>query len=203
VRDTLVQNSLVNKDYLETIKVFDGKIYNLSYHQERYNNVINQLGIQKTKQLKEYINPPSVGLYRCRIFYNANNISVTYHPYIKKDIHSLKIVFDDTIEYQKKYANRDNIDILYQQKGICDDVLIIKNSFVTDTSIANIAFYKDGVWRTPKSPLLQGTTRKRLLKEKKIIEEEIRVEDIDSFTGVALMNAMIDFDILESCKFLL
>ena len=67
---------------------------------------------------------------------------------------------------------------------------------VTDTSIANIALYNDGLWFTPKKPLLEGTTRARLLNAGKIIEKDIAVEDLNNYSRVALMNAMIDFDII-------
>lgn len=189
----------MNKEYLETIKILDGEIYNLKYHQKRYESVLNSLNIQETRILEEYIKPPKKGLYKCRIVYTSNNdISVSYHPYHKKLVYSLKLITNNEIEYEYKYLNREKIDRLFSQKDNCDDILIIKNSFITDTSIANIAFYKDGVWKTPKYPLLNGTTRQRLLDEGRIIEEEIREIDIPSFSKIALMNSMIDFDILES-----
>jgi len=84
------------------------------------------------------------------------------------------------------------------QKEQCDDILIIKKGLVSDTSIANIAFYDGKLWFTPKAALLKGTCRTRLLLEGKIIEKEIRVEDIKKYKKIALMNAMIDFDIIAS-----
>ena len=85
-----------------------------------------------------------------------------------------------------------------------DDILIIKDLLVTDTSIANIAFETSGgEWITPKNPLLKGTTRARLLDEGKLKEADIRVHELRSFTKVALLNAMIDFDVLDRCEFLI
>jgi len=75
--------------------------------------------------------------------------------------------------------------------------------FVTDTSIANIAFYDNGMWKTPKNPLLKGTTRARLIDEGKLIEADIRVNELRNFSKVALLNAMIDFDVLQECEFLI
>jgi len=74
--------------------------------------------------------------------------------------------------------------------------LIVKNSLITDTSIANIAFFDSIRWVTPALPLLKGTTREKLLREGKIFEENIHVDDLERFSKVALMNAMIDFDII-------
>lgn len=190
--------------FLETIKVFDGKIYNLSFHQDRYESVLNSFGIDSYQTLATFIKAPSKGLYRCRLVYTADNIEdieVTFYKYTKKKINSLKIVYDDSIEYCKKYLNRDTINELYEKRASCDDILIVKNSFITDTSIANIAFFKKGIWYTPKKPLLKGTTRQRLLDEKKIIEEDIKIEDLKNFSQIALFNAMIDFDIIRDISY--
>ena len=59
-----------------------------------------------------------------------------------------------------------------------------------------MAFYDGNTWVTPSSALLEGTTRKRLLESGKIVLKEIKVEEIKGFQKIALMNAMIDFDII-------
>lgn len=186
----------MNRTYLETIKALDGKLFNLSYHQKRYESVLKSLGINDFKNLKEYLNPPTSGLYRCRLVYDEKNISVTYHKYKKREIKSLKLVYDDKINYSKKSTNRDELNNLFEKREECDEVLIVKNTLITDTTIANVAFYKDGLWYTPKEPLLEGTTRARLLDEGKIIEKDIRVHDLKNYSKLALMNAMLDFDII-------
>jgi 4-amino-4-deoxychorismate lyase len=78
--------------------------------------------------------------------------------------------------------------------------LIIKNELVTDTSIANIAFFDGEKWLTPKKPLLKGTTRARLLENGEIFEADIDVHTLKNYTQVALLNAMIDFDIISEDK---
>ncbi len=186
----------MSSTYLETIRAVDGEVYNLSYHQKRYENVLSSLGFNNFKNLSNYLQPPSVGIYKCRLIYDENIINVTYHPYKKREIKSLKLIYDDTIEYSKKSTSRVAIDKLFAKKGKCDDILIIKDSLVCDTSIANVAFYSSGVWSTPSKPLLNGTTRQRLLDDGKIIEKEIRVQDLHNYSKIALLNAMIDFDII-------
>lgn len=186
----------MNNDYLETIKSLNGEIFNLPYHQRRYESVLNTFNISDFKNIQDYLKPPSRGLYRCRFVYNKKDIHITYHEYKKKDVKSLKLVYDDKIEYAEKSTNRKVLDKLFEKKEDCEDILIVKNSLVTDTSIANIAFYNNGLWYTPKKPLLKGTTRARLLDESKIIEKDIFVNDLGNYSKVALMNAMIDFDII-------
>lgn len=193
----------MNNTFLETIKSVDGELFNMSYHQKRYESVLNSLGIEKKKDLIEYLNPPEFGIYRCRLVYTHDEINVSYHEYQKKDIKSLKLIFNNEIDYSLKFENREDIDVMYKQRDDGDDILIIKDLLVTDTSIANIAFYKNGEWFTPKTPLLKGTTRARLIDEGKIFEADIKVQDIRSFSKIALLNAMIDFDVIEECEFLI
>lgn len=188
------------KIFIETIKAVDGEVFNISYHQDRYEGVLKKFKIEYPQNLSLFLKPPKNGLYRCRLTYDLSKIphqiDVSYHEYKKRDINSLKLVYDDYIEYSMKYACRDELDRLYSLKNGCDDVLIVKNSLITDTTIANIAFYDSTRWITPALPLLKGTTRQRLLNEGKIVEKDIHVEELKKFSKVALMNAMIDFDII-------
>ena len=182
--------------YLETIKIQDGEIFHLEYHQKRYERVLSFLGLQEFSDLSKYISPPLEGLYRCRVVYDEESVEVTYHPYVKRDINNLKIIYDDTIEYTHKSTARDEINALFAKRGRYDDILIVKNSFITDTSIANIALKKDDIWYTPASPLLRGTTRERLLRKGYIVEKDIHLDEVYDYSEVALLNAMIDFDII-------
>lgn len=190
----------MNKTFFETIRAVDGEIFNISFHQERYESVLKHFGIDEVQNLEKYLNPPKIGTYRCRLIYDISilphNIEVTYHEYNKREIKSLKLLYDDEIEYSLKSTCRNRLDALYAQRGECDDVLIVKNSLITDTTIANIAFFDSNRWITPRKPLLMGTTRERLLRAGKIFEEDIRVDDLEKFSKIALMNAMIDFDII-------
>lgn len=187
----------MNNAFLETIKVLNGEIFHLSYHQARYERVLKRFGVSGVQNLENFITPPQKGLFRCRLIYDKHGfIETSYHHYQKREINSLKILHDDTIEYAMKYVNRERLDMLFAQRGEGDDVLVIKNGLVSDTTIANIAFFDDKRWITPATPLLKGTARQRLLDGQKIFEEEIRIEDLERFSQVALMNAMIDFDII-------
>jgi len=192
---------LIKNSFLETIKALDGEVYNISYHQKRYESVLRSLGSSNYKDLIEYIHPPSTGLYRCRLVYTIDTIEVSYHPYTKKEVHSLKILHDDNIVYSKKSTNRKDIDTLYEKKENCDDILIVKNALVSDTSIANIALYKEGIWYTPALVLLEGTTRQRYIDKGVLIPKDIDVDTLKEYTKVALLNAMIDFDIITNISF--
>ena len=188
----------MNKNiYFETIRCEDFEIFNLEYHNKR---VANTIGLNLN--LQEYIYPPNEELIRCKITYNDFEVlNVEYFPYKKREINSFKLIFDDELEYSKKYLNREALDKLFTQKDDCDEIIIVKNGIVTDTTIANIAIFYDEVWITSKNCLLKGTTRNRLLEDKFLVEKDITVNMLKKASKIALMNAMIDFDIKENYSF--
>lgn len=182
--------------YFETIKCEDFEVFNLNYHQKR---VANTIGLNIN--LQEYINPISEELLRCKLIYDENGVvDVLYFPYKKREIKSFKIIFDNEIEYSKKYLNRAKLDELYEKRDDCDEVIIIKNEIVTDTTIANIAIFYENLWITSKNCLLGGTTRARLLEEKELFEKDITLDMLKNASKVALMNAMIGFDEIKDFK---
>lgn len=182
--------------YFETIKCEDFEVFNLDYHQKR---VANTIGLNIN--LQEYINPISEELLRCKLIYDENGVvDVLYFPYKKREIKSFKIIFDNEIEYSKKYLNRAKLDELYEKRDDCDEVIIINNEIVTDTTIANIAIFYENSWITSKNCLLDGTTRARLLEEKKMFEKDITLDMLKNASKVALMNAMIGFDEIKNFK---
>jgi len=184
-------------EYFETIKCDDYEVYNLDYHNKRVSNTVAM-----NLNLQEYIYAPSNKLLRCKLIYDDSGVlEVNYFPYKKREIKSFKLVFDDTIDYSKKYLDRTYLDKLSEKKDECDEIIIIKNDLVSDTSIANIAIYDGSVWMTPKTPLLYGTTRDRLLNEQVLIEKDITVEMLKNSKKLALMNAMIDFDEIKDYSF--
>jgi 4-amino-4-deoxychorismate lyase len=180
-------------NYFETIKCDDYKIFNLQYHEKR---IVKTIG--KNISLQEYIYPLSEELLKCKVIYNEDEIlDVQFTPYRKKEIKKLQLVFDDSIEYNYKYENRDNLNKLLNKKNEADEIIIVKDNLITDTSIANIAILLDDKWYTPKIPLLHGTTRAKYLDMNRVKELDIDVETLKKAKKIALLNAMIDFDILE------
>lgn len=192
----------MSREFFETIKIIDGVVQNLFYHQKRFDSVLRHFGSVYRYDLTALINPPRDGLLRCKIIYKILQsgeciFDISYFDYKKRDIKSVKLVYDDDIEYGLKSTNRDVLDLVFAQKEKCDDVLVVKNGLVTDTTIANIAFYDGLHWVTPRKPLLMGTTRDRLLESGEIREADICVRELCGFKKVALINAMIGFDIIS------
>jgi 4-amino-4-deoxychorismate lyase len=186
---------------LETIRLSDGVYENLFHHDQRMNRALRQLcNVEDHFELEEFlthIERPVKGLYKCRITYDETQKEVEFIPYTPGAVRSLKLVEDNDISYEHKFKDRSEIDALFEQRGDCDDILIIKKDMVTDASYANIAFRRKKHWYTPWSALLHGTMRAYLLERGMIIEESISVDDIGSFDGFKLINAMLRWDAPE------
>lgn len=102
------------------------------------------------------------------------------------------------MHYPLKYTHRDELNALFELRGTCDDVLIVKHGLLKDTTIANIALKINGQWITPQTPLLYGTTRARLIDEGFLKPAILTPNDIPHAQKVAIMNAMVGFVEIEN-----
>ncbi len=183
----------------ETIQVRNGKIRNLEYHNRRFNASRRELfGITRQEDLGILIGIPGDlgrGIFRCRVLYGREIDTIEFIPHRQREVQSLKMVSADTIDYPLKYADRRQLEALFRQRGDCDEILIIKNGFVTDTSISNIVFCRsDGSWITPDTYLLKGTMRTFLLETGRIREAAVRPNDLPGYYGAKMINCMLDLD---------
>jgi len=183
---------------IETIKIQNGTIGNLTYHNARLNRTRRELfGLLHPIDLHAHITPPKEQqLYRCRITYTKDIETVEYIPYTPKEQKHFRVVQSD-ICYAYKYANRETLDRLKSQFAKYDDIIVAQNGVLKDTTIANIAFFDGDVWWTPKEPLLAGTVRQYLLDNRKIQAKELKIDEIASYHGFAIMNAMVGFKVIK------
>lgn len=185
--------------FIEVIKVEDGMFVDPQTHIDRIFRTTMHFFAKPPLdvQLMKDMIPINLrtGVVKCRIVYSKKVISIDFEQYKMRNIRSLAIIEDNTIDYNFKYLNREAINELFSQRGDCDDILIVKNSLITDTSYSNVVLknFKDELY-TPTSTLLPGTKRQKLLDTGIIHEKEIRVNDIQSYKGIYLINAMIDIE---------
>ena len=181
---------------LESIRIDHGKTPLLPYHQARMNasvqalyGVKNTISLQNTIQrvVKHHLK----GVYKCRIVYERQIKSITITPYQIKPIKSLKLVDGDGLTYDLKYENRQKINQLFEQRGEFDDILILKNGYLTDTSYCNVFLFDGHEWWTPNTCLLKGTRRSFLLKNGQVRERSIHQKDLHNYKKIRLCNAMI------------
>lgn len=138
---------------------------------------------------------PLAGIHKCRVLYGREIEEITYAPYQMREVSSLRLIAADAVDYTYKSTNRDELNALYARRGVADDVLIVKNGYLTDTSIANVALYdeKMKMWCTPSRPLLRGTRRAELMDKKIIVERDIPQVHLGEYSKIMLFNAMIDW----------
>jgi 4-amino-4-deoxychorismate lyase len=184
---------------VESIKCLDGKLCNLEFHNERMMRSMFELfGMNKPVNIEEIVSVPenaTRGVFKCRVEYDTEIRKIEFAAYRPKIITSLKMVEDNTIDYRYKLVNRDCIDRLNDKKGDRDDILIIKNGFLTDTSYANVILKdRSGEWVTPSTFLLPGTRRASLLRQGKIREDQIGYPDLDKYTELKIINAMLGIE---------
>jgi 4-amino-4-deoxychorismate lyase len=180
----------------ESIRLINGQVRNLSYHQDRVNRAFEDYKTPCHLHLKALIKAhdlPQKGLYKLRISYaiNYKKVELKTSPYNSKKIKSLKLIELENESYLNKYEDRGFIDAHYKSKESYDDVLFYRDNKILDTSYCNIAFYNGKKWLTPKEPLLRGTMREQLIAKGKIIKKDISIHEISSFKKARLFNAMI------------
>ena len=184
---------------LETIQVRYGQFQNIEYHNKRFNTSRLELfGLDDFQSLENLIKIPSEcseGIFRCRVVYEKDIQEVTFTTYIYKEVKILKLVEIGDWEYSYKYADRSFMNNLLVENKEFDEVIMIQNGFITDCTIANLAFWDGSNWFTPSTPLLKGTKRQQLLDRQAITETEIKLEDLGKFEGVCLINAFRELSI--------
>lgn len=183
---------------VESIKLCDGKLFNLEYHQQRLNRAMAERFPEAAPiDLATVISIPehcSSGTFKVRVLYGPSVDAVEIEPYHFRTIQSLKVVHHESIDYHLKYTDRQILQQLFAQRGDADDIIIVKNGLVTDAFAANLIFFDGTKWVTPNTPLLKGTQRQFLLEQGIISEIEIKECDISSFQKVGLINAMVSFE---------
>lgn len=181
--------------FVETICIENGKPRNLSYHVQRLNLTMRTF-FPESKAIGEHellTDIPNVqGLQKARVVYDENGITErSFAPYSIRKINSIAIVEGNDISYSWKSTDRTALMRLREKAPDYDEVIIIKNGCVTDTSYTNLCFFDGKEWLTPDTPLLRGTMRQKLLDEGIIREARILKSDLNKFQSVSLINAMM------------
>ncbi len=132
--------------------------------------------------------------YKCRVVYDSENIEISFTTYQKRAISILVLKECNDIDYHFKYENREALNFLAKDLQPGEEVLIVKNNFIAETSFTNIALWNGKEWHTPKRPLLDGVQRSKLLLDKIISEKNISVQDLTSYQKIRLFNALVNWD---------
>lgn len=183
---------------LETLRIDQAGVRDLERHTRRLNQARRILfGAKNDLDLSAFVSAPRMtdnGPVKCRVICGLTVERVEYQPYRKPSIRSLRLVRADDLDYRYKYADRAALDRLRAGRGAADDILIVQSGFITDVSFANVVFFDGRRYVTPHRPLLEGTRRRELLERGAIEEDEIRVEDVERYARVFLINSLLGLE---------
>lgn len=184
--------------FIETMCVEQGRIINLDYHLERIKNTRKHFwNTEKTVPTDQLSALAATQNCRAklRFTYDKENIyDLSCTPYKTRKIERLKLLERNDIEYRYKSVDRSEINLLKAQTEPTDEIIIIKQNCLTDTSYTNIALFDGSQWVTPSTPLLKGTRRAQLLDAGRLIEREVLATDLKLFQSISLINAMMDLE---------
>ncbi len=183
--------------FLETICIKNGIVQGIEAHQERMRNTALCFGFH-APELPDLLAQVPTELrdsqkMKCSVIYHQQILSVVFTPYRPKKIDSLKLV-EANVTYSFKFSDRSAFNALLQEREDCDEILIVKNGCITDTSFSNVVFSKNDQFFTPDSCLLNGTKRQQLLREKRIRETCVTIDNLHHFDKVYLINAMLEIE---------
>ncbi|WGE78420.1 aminotransferase class IV family protein [Actinobacillus equuli] len=181
----------------ETIAIIDGEPQNLAYHQQRFESAIKlYFNAQPQWQLAEVICVPDEfqqGSVRCRIDYNASEFEQQFFLYTPRKINSFQCVYTEDLDYRFKYSDRKRLDSLKTLQA--DEVIIINNGKVSDCTIGNLLFLKQGQWFSSQDYLLKGTQLSKLLEAGMVQLVQITSQDLPQYEQVMMVNALNPFDL--------
>jgi len=185
--------------YFESIRIEKRQWCNIKFHNLRMNLTRNEVfGKDDVLYIEQLVKIPDKlddAVYKCRITYTDDIENVEFDLYTPRIINTLKLVEDPTIDYRLKSTDRSFIQKLYDKRGTADDIIIVQNGFITDSSYTSLIFFDGNEWFTSDTPLLISTHRLFLLDTGKIKETEIKVDDLKKYSCLKMVNAMMPFDV--------
>ena len=96
------------------------------------------------------------------------------------------------LEYRYKYTDRKAIAPTIDEKG--SELVWCRNGLLLECTFANLVLLSNGIWVTPSNPLFMGTQISQLIEKGKVIADEISIEELESYSELRLVNAMLPLD---------
>lgn len=183
--------------FVESIKLEDGKFKRLEFHQARINCALKAIYPQKEIfSLADCLAAesfPHKGVFKCRVVYDTVVRKIEFVPYFMREIKSLLVIQTEIESLAYKLENRAVYNNAFNKRMNYDDVLLVKDGLITDTSYCNVAVFDGDKWYTPRLPLLYGVNRAQLISTGTIIEKDIKVDELLNYQSICLFNALIEF----------
>lgn len=182
--------------FLETICLINGKVQNLDAHIRRMRKTADyfRFDVPELPDLEELLSPGMENCkVKCSIHYHYEINSIAFERYIPKVIKCLKLIYASP-DYNFKFSDRRSLNDLLSLREDCEEVLIVRNGYITDTTYSNVVLEKENSLYTPHLPILNGTKRQKILHEGRISEKEIKVNNLKDYNRIYLINSMLDIE---------
>ena len=183
-------------ELLETICCQDGQLQRLNFHQNRVRSSAQQLGFSSYPDLSKLEVPDFAkkGKFKCRVTFTESITGIGFMRYHIRPVRRLKLINADHIQYAHKFSDRSLINTAFQMREEADDILMVIDGYLTDTSYANVALWDGQQWHTPANPLLKGTRRAQLISSGAVTPVLLKPADLPKFKTIALFNAMMGLE---------
>lgn len=184
----------------ETISIENHQASNLPLHQARMDrSYLHQFGNPNPFDLVELFNqlilPTAAHQLKWRLCYNQHKTTSTIEPYRMRSIKSLKLAHvSPSFDYAYKYTDRTPFDALKSRNPEADEIIIVKEGLITDSSYSNLVLKKGNKLYTPARPLLKGVQREYLIQNKLIEECDLFAKELFQYSEILLINAMLPID---------
>ena len=183
--------------FFESIRVVNGRFCHPRYHQERINRVFHHFFPTVEPLDLDKINPESPHdnrRYKARVLYRETLEKLEMLPYTPKTIQKVRLIPADALDYSHKFLDRSGLQSLIKPFPEFDEWIFVRNGYLSDASISNIALFDGSGWYTPETPLLPGTCRARLIAEGILKTGPIGIGDLSRFEYISFINALVDLD---------
>ncbi len=197
----LIENDLIKNDLIKNNAknwVFD--LHNIlqKFVDDYFENIVFKNDFLNENRVEKHLENQ---IYKLRLLYEKEIEFLELVPYFPKNIQKLALVDIGDYSYNHKYTDRNMLnsfleqkktEIFTSQKQEIDEIILVKNNQLTDTTYSNIIWTNDlKNWYSTPFPLLEGTFRTKLLSENKIFLKEITLQNYKDFSHFKLINALL------------
>lgn len=195
--------------FIESIALYDGVLRNLELHQDRLEETyfahFGEPGeIDLANELRRFT-LPTAGVYKIRVTYSTTLESIEIEAYTRPVVQQVMLVQADGLDYNYKYAERLKLEALCHDIPTGTQPVLVQHGYLTDAIYANVCLYDkgDGVWLTPKYPLLKGTARRSAIAAGQVKPAQIHANDFyaGKYSKLKLINCMTLFHEAQEITF--
>jgi 4-amino-4-deoxychorismate lyase len=184
--------------FFESIAILNGQARNLNFHQFRIDQTFKKFYPHTESHHLEYLLAKEIKtdhpLLKCKFSYNDKSFKFYTLPYKQKSFQGFQLIRCNNLQYDYKFTDRSNLDKLTNLIPDENQIIIVRNNLLTDSTFSNLIFFDNYRWLTPAKPLLEGTMRSSLLAELRIYEELISTDHLHLFKSFKLINALNSID---------